>query len=123
MSDATSGLFKAIVQFTNGDGMPLTGPGWEVAAYDEDPLRDQCLGRAALDDRGRAHFLFSVSDIKSLDSPGERTPDLYFVLTYKGNEIYRSEVIDDVDFEAMNRVSGETASVTRIFGPYAVDTR
>ena len=120
MSGATSGLFCAIVQFIDGSGAPISGPGWRARVFDRDILMDDKLGDVRVDDEGKATFLLPVADIKSLDSPGERTPDLYFRLFHNGKEVFRSEVIEDVDFESLHHVSGDPVSLTREFGPYQV---
>ena len=116
----TSGLFCAIVSFTDQKGRPLSGQEWSVRVFDRDLLLDDSLGLARLDNKGMATFLLPVADIKSADSPGERNPDLYFRLLRDGEEVFRSEVIEDVDFESLHKVSGDPVKVTREFGPYAV---
>jgi hypothetical protein len=121
MNEKTSGLFRAIVRFTNAAGKPLTGPDWRVTLLDEDPLVDDELGADALDDDGRARILISVADVLSVDSPGERKPDLYFVLSHYGREVFRSKALEDVDFEQLDPVSGEPDQVTRDFGTFEVD--
>ncbi len=121
MSGRTSGLFSAIVSFEDARGRLLTGKRWRVVAFDQDPLLDHRLGRAEIDDQGEATLLIAVADIKSLDSPGERTPDLYFVLYDAGMQVFKTRVLPDVDFEELDPVSGEPAHITRRFGPFRVD--
>lgn len=121
MSEKTSGLFRVIVRFENHRGEPLGGRDWTVELRDEDPLADGVLGRATLDDDGAAGILFSVADVQSPDSPGERRPDLYFVLFHYGREVYRSRVEYDVDFEALDPVSGEPDRLTQDFGTIQVN--
>ncbi|NNE05679.1 MAG: hypothetical protein HKO64_04480 [Xanthomonadales bacterium] len=120
MNGKTSGLFRAIVQFLDPHGEPLRGEQWQARIFDQDILVDDRLGRAGLDEDGKASFLIPVSDIMSGDSPGERNPDLYFRLFLGDREVFRSEVIEDVDFESLHRVSGEPTKITRQFGPYVV---
>ena len=120
MSGETSGLFRAVVQFIDAEGRPLAGDSWLARVFDSDCLADDRLGQSQLDDQGRASFLIPVADIKSLDSPGERMPDLYFRLFMDGREVFRSQVIEDVDFESLDRVSGDPANLTQEFGPYVV---
>lgn len=117
----SSGLFKIIVTFEDPDGNPLTGPEYAVRVYDEDRFFDDKLGRAKLDSDGRAEFLVPVADIMSIDSPGEHTPDLYFILEKDGTEIFRSEVLENVDFETQNPVTGRTDSLTQAFGPFRIE--
>ena len=118
MSGKTSGLFCAIASFTNESGQALSGGGWTASVSDQDALLDDCLGTVKLDSEGVATFLLNVADIKSFDSPGERTPDLYFTLFREGEEVFRSEVFKDVDFESLHEVSGDPVNITRQFGPF-----
>ena len=121
MSGKTSGLYCAIVRFENHKGEALAGSNWKVAIRDEDPLADDELGSAVLDERGAAQILISASDVLSLDSPGERDPDLYFVLFHFGREVFRSQVMPDVDFESLDPVSGEPSRITQDFGTIQVN--
>jgi len=123
MNGKTSGLYCAIAKFTDERDIPLQGNGWTVSLSDQDAILDDHLGLVSLDGKGNATFLLSVADIKSIDSWGERNPDLYFTLFRDGKEIFRSDVVDDVDFEALDPVSGEPDQITQNFGPYRVDTR
>jgi len=121
MSNNSSGLFRVIVSFTQQDGTPLPTGQWTVKVKDQDPLLDATLAEARLEKDGGAGLLISVSDISSLDSPGERTPDLYFVLYRDGKKVLTTEVIENVDFESIDPVTGRaTGSTTQSFGPYKV---
>jgi hypothetical protein len=115
-----SGLFNIIATFEDSEGNPLTGPEYSVRLYDKDLFFDDKLGKGILDADGNVSFLVSVADIKSIDSPDERTPDLYFVLEKKGQEIFRSQVFENVDFEIKNRVTGRTDQLTKSFGPFRI---
>lgn len=118
----TSGIFKVIGKFTDVDGYPLTGDDYDVALLDEDKYFDDKLGTAGLSDDGEAEFLITAADILSIDSIGETTPDLYFVVRKAGKEIFRSEVFSGVDFEATDPVTGRSKNLTKIFGPFEVST-
>ncbi len=120
MSGKTSGLFCAIANFTDEDGKPLRGNGWTATVSDQDAMLDDCLGKVKVDGHGRATFLLSVADIMSLDSPGERNPDLYFTLFRDGEAVFRSKVSENVDFEYLHKVSGDPVKITQEFGPYKV---
>lgn len=120
MNEKTSGLFRAVASFVDGQDNPISGANWTARLRDRDCLLDGLLGEVALDASGKATFMFNVADIKSLDSPGERQPDLYFTLYHKGREMFRSEVLEDVDFELLDPVSGDPSQITRAFGPYQV---
>ena len=65
MNGKTSGLFRAIVQFLDPHGQPLTGSQWQARILDRDILLDDRLGRSSLDEHGKASFLIPVSDIMS----------------------------------------------------------
>ncbi len=114
-------MFKVIATFQDSDGSPLSGPDYLVRLIDEDRFFDDKLGSSGLDADGTAEFLIAVADILSFDSPGERTPDLYFVLSKDGREVFRSEVFSEVDFDARNPVTGRADSLTKSFGPFRVD--
>lgn len=113
-------LFKVIARFENAEGRPFTGSEYEVTLLDHDRLLDDILGSTSLGKDGTAEFLFSASDILSIDSVGERTPDIYFVITEHGNEVFRSEIFPDVDFDATDPVTGRQDNVTKEFGPFRV---
>lgn len=122
MNGKTSGLFRAIARFIDPQGQPISGPGWTARVRDRDCLLDDLLGEEPLDKDGAARFLINVADIKSLDSPDERAPDLYFTLYRDGHEVFRSELLEDVDFEALDAVSGEPNRITQEFGPFQVSS-
>ncbi|MGB5164365.1 MAG: hypothetical protein WBN09_06725 [Woeseiaceae bacterium] len=113
-------LFKVIARFENAEGKPFYGSEYQVTLLDKDSLFDDNLGSRSLNEDGTAEFVFSVADIFSVDSPGERTPDIYFVITENGNEVFRSEIFPEVDFDASNPVTGRQDNVTREFGPFRV---
>lgn len=113
-------LFKVIARFVNAEGRPFTGSEYRVQLLDRDRLLDGKLGSTTLDEDGRAEFLFSVADVHSVDSIDERTPDIYFVITENNNEVFRTEIFDDVDFDVTDPVTGRQDSVTREFGPFRV---
>ena len=113
-------LFKVIARFENAEGRPFFGSAYKVSLLDKDRLFDDRLGSTSLSDDGTAEFLFSVADIFSIDSIGERTPDIYFVITEDGNEVFRSEVFPEVNFDATDPVTGREDSLTKEFGPFRV---
>ena len=113
-------LFKVIARFVNADGQPFFGSEYKVTLLDEDRFFDDKLGSVSLSEDGTAEFVFSASEMFSIDSLGERTPDLYFLITEHGNEVFRSEVIPEVDFDSNDPVSGRQDNTTREFGPFQV---
>jgi hypothetical protein len=114
------GLYKVIAEFLDAEGSPLCGDSYSVALLDEDRFFDDKLGEARLNTDGVAEFLVSAADILSFDSAGERTPDLYFVVRKDGDEVYRSEVFSEVDFEVKDPVTGRAKGLTKKFGPFEV---
>ena len=113
-------LFKVIARFENAEGRPFFGSAYKVSLLDKDRLFDDKLGATSIREDGTAEFLFSAADILSIDSMGERKPDIYFVITESGNEVFRSEVFPEVDFDTTNPVTGREDSLTREFGPFRV---
>ena len=117
----SSGIFKVIGKFTDTSGYPLTGDEFEVALLDEDRYFDDKLGTSGLSPEGEAGFIINAVDILSIDSAGETTPDLYFVVRKNGKEIFRSQTFAEVDFEARDPVTGRAKGLTKSFGPFAVE--
>jgi hypothetical protein len=113
-------VFKLIASFRDADGNPLAGDDYTVRLLDQDRLFDDKLGTSPLDANGVAEFLIFVADIISIDSPGERTPDIYFVVTKGDREIFRSEVFPDVNFDEPHPVTGRPDALTKSFGPFRV---
>ena len=116
-----SGIYKVIATFENAQGEPLTGAAFSAGLRDKDMFFDDKLGVSTLNDEGAAHFVFSPTDIISIDSIGEETPDLYFILWREGEEIFRSEVFENVDFQAKDPVTGRQDDLTKSFGPFRVE--
>ena len=116
----SSGLFKVIASFQTASGQPLCGAQYSVALRDQDRYFDDRLGESALNNEGVAEFLISAADILSFDSIGEKTPDLYFIVNENGKEIFRSEVFQQVDFEAKDPVTGRAKGLTQSFGPFRI---
>jgi hypothetical protein len=117
----TSGIYKVTATFLNARGGPLTGDGIAAGLRDKDRLFDDKLGVCTLNSRGEAEFMFSEVDFLSIDSLAEKQPDLYFVVWKTGEEIFRSEVFENVDFEAADPVTGRKKNLTRSFGPFHVN--
>ncbi len=114
-------LFKVIATFQDTAGNPLTGDEYEVRLLDEDHLFDDKLGATSPDKNGGVEFLVAVADIISIDSPDERTPELYFVVRRDGTKIFQSDVMKEVDFDAVDPVTGRPKGLTKEFGPFRID--
>ena len=115
-------MFKVIATFTDENGAPLSGDDYTVVIMDDDKYFDDKLGAKPLGADGTVEFLIAVADILSFDSAGERTPDLYFVVKKGSKEVFRSEVFEEVDFDAKDPVTGRPKGLTKAFGPFAVPT-
>ena len=111
-------IFRVIASFQGSNGNPLTGADYAITLMDEDRFFDGKLDESALDAEGQANFMIVTADILSLDSMGERTPDLYFIVKQDGKEIFRTGVIPNVDFDVKDPVTGRTNAITRSFGPF-----
>lgn len=116
----SSGIFNAIATFQTDDGKPLTGAEYSVALRDEDRFLDDKLGASKLSPDGVAEFVIFVADIISIDSPGERTPDLYFIVYNHDQEIFRTDVFPEIDFEVNDDVTERAKGLTKSFGPLRV---
>ena len=111
-------IFRVIAGFQDSSGNPLTGSEYAITLMDEDRFFDGKLDESILDPEGHANFMIATADILSLDSMGERTPDLYFIVKKEGKEIFRTDVIPNVDFDVEDPVTGRTNAITRNFGPF-----
>ena len=111
-------LFKLIARFTK-DGRPLTGIGYRVQFVDKDLLRDDLLGESPLGPDGRAEAVCAGVSALSLDSPGERRPDVACVLYLNDAVVYRGETARDVDLDRRGGPAGE-ASLTIDLGTFDV---
>ena len=120
--DMPAEMFKVIATFTDENGAPLSGSDYTVVVMDDDKYFDDKLGAKPLSPDGTAEFLITVADILSFDSAGERTPDLYFVVRKGREEVFRSEVFDEVDFDTKDPVTGRAKGLTQAFGPFVVPT-
>lgn len=113
-------LFKVIATFLDMHAQPIHGDEFSARLMDRDRLFDDKLGASPLADDGSAEFIFCATDVMSVDSPGERHPDIYFVLLCDGAEIFRSDVIPNVAFDEPDDVTGRPEQLTRSFGPFPV---
>jgi hypothetical protein len=116
----TAEIFKVIASFKRPNGSALTGSKYTVTLMDEDRFFDDKLGDSPLDTNGEAPFLIYTADIVSIDSPDERTPDIYFVVKSDGREIHRTDVIRNVSFDGTDAVTGRPDATTQTFGPFEV---
>lgn len=85
-----------------GSDAPLHGAGYTVRLFDRDFLDDAYLGESVPDENGKVAFHFPASAIAktALD---DALPDFFFVV-YKNDEvIFRSQVMENVNLEALEQ--------------------
>jgi hypothetical protein len=81
---------------------PVSADGTFVKVFDKDVFEDDFLGQAHIDENGQADITFPASAFKSLDSPAEKNPDLYFTVHKYGKLLYKSKVITDLDLDKVH---------------------
>lgn len=90
-------LLHVHARFLRHSGDPVHGNHYHVRLYDQDITEDDFLSEEQPDKEGKVHFTINPAQYKSIDSPGEKKPDLYMVLYHDGKEIFRTPVIQDID--------------------------
>lgn len=94
---------EVMVRFiAKGNDAPLTGPGYKVKLFDKDLIGSDHLGESGLDANGVARISFSHSafgEWKNL----EKYPDFYFILEKEGRQIFKSELMDDLDISTIEQ--------------------
>lgn len=113
-------IIKVDARFVADDGAPVGGAGWKALLYDQDPGQDDLLAEAVPDAQGRVSFLADLADAASVDSPLERKPDLYVVLSREGREFFRSPVRPNVDFLKRHPVTREYCNQMVDLGEFRV---
>jgi len=87
---------------SKGSDAPLTGSEYEFRLYEKDLMEDDYLGKSGLDETGTATVSFKHGDYMDFLNP-ESNPDLYFAL-YKGDAlIFQSQVMRDLDLDALEK--------------------
>ena len=104
---------------SKGSDAPLTGNDYEFRLYEKDLMEDDYLGKSALDETGTATVSFKHGDYMDFLNP-ESNPDLYFAL-YKGDAlIFQSQVMRDLDLEALEKFKMGEGEVVDL-GTFLVD--
>lgn len=85
-----------------GAGSPLHGNGYLARLFDRDFLEDAYLGESVPDADGKVSFSIAASAIAktSLD---DAMPDFFFVVYNKGEIIFRSQVMENVNLQALEQ--------------------
>ena len=116
-------LIKITATFINSNkNQPLTGEVYSVKLFDEDPLLDDFLGKGTLDENGSTEIVFNLSKIDSIDSPGEKKPDLYLILYKDDDAIFKSNVYRNVDFFPGNAEKDPTEAIEKDLGVFKLAT-
>ena len=87
---------------SKGTDSPLTGPGYEFRLFEKDLMEDDYLGKSGLDENGVARVSFKHGDYKDFLNP-ETNPDLYFAIYKDESLIFESQVMRDLDLEAIEK--------------------
>ncbi len=110
MSDLSMKKEAIIRLIAKGSDAPLTGSQYRVRLFDKDFFDDDFLGESSLDETGTAHISFThaaFDDVANL----EAMPDFYFVVLKDGQQIFQSQVMQDVDIAAMEQFRMGTGEV------------
>lgn len=92
----------------NEDGTVVPA-GVRVDLMDEDPISDDFLGTSTVGEDGAVAVVFNLEDAKSLDTPFETEPDLYFRVQRGSLTLVRSKTRPNVQF--LNQLQGKDPSV------------
>ncbi|MCX2743814.1 hypothetical protein OO013_08055 [Mangrovivirga sp. M17] len=84
---------------------PLRGDEFRVEFYDEDLIKDDFLGETRLDNFGHASISIYNKKFRSLDSPAESKPDIFFRVFQNEKEIYKSPVFKNIQVKEVSNYS------------------
>ncbi|QCK15469.1 C2 domain-containing protein [Mangrovivirga cuniculi] len=84
---------------------PLSGDDYRVEFYDEDLIKDDFLGETGLDNFGHASISIYRKKFRSLDSPAEKDPDIFFKVYKSEKEIYKSPVFKNIKVKEVSNYS------------------
>ncbi|HEY5392394.1 MAG TPA: hypothetical protein VIJ57_09790, partial [Hanamia sp.] len=104
-----------------GDDEPLSGNDFTVRLYDKDIFNDDYLGESIPDEEGVARFLFSKGDF-SRPMNSEEKPDFYFVVYHKGEQIFKSVVMPNLDLSDVEEFIMKEGEVIDL-GTFLIDTK
>lgn len=85
-----------------GSDTALTGSSYRVKLFDKDFIGEDHLGESGLDANGIATIKFSHRSFGEWNNL-EKYPDFYFVLLKDGQQIFKSEIMENFDLENMER--------------------
>jgi hypothetical protein len=93
-----------------GSDTPLTGEAYKVRLFDKDIFDDDYIGESGLDANGVAHISFTHDAFDDLGDLESR-PDFYFVVVKDGLQIFQSQVMEEIDLEAVQQFKMGTGEV------------
>lgn len=101
-----------------GAHAPLGGD-YSVRLYDKDVFNDDYLGVSDVTD-GLASFTLQPDQFRQPFGADEK-PDFYFVVYHRGAEIFKSEVMEDVDLANFGEFVIKKGNVLDL-GSFLIDT-
>ena len=111
---------EVMIRFiAKGSDTPLTGAEYRVKLFDKDIIGTDHLGESSLDANGVARISFSHAAFGEWNNL-EKYPDFYFTLEKGGTEIFKSEVMVDVNIETIEQFRMGEGEVVDL-GTYLVE--
>jgi hypothetical protein len=104
-----------------GSDTPVTSDDIVVKFYDKDFFDDDFLGEASPDKDGRVSFIFNPEAFDRKDPIREKSLDFYFVVYKNGLVIFRSQVMEHVDVDAVETFKMGEGEVIDL-GSFLIDT-
>ena len=78
---------------------PIADKGYKIHFWDHDIVKDDYLGSTVPDEQGNAVLKLKRADFRSLDSPFEKKPDIYFTVEKDHSLIYKSPVLENINID------------------------
>lgn len=104
-----------------GSDLPLTGEAYKVKLFDKDTFKDDHLGESSLDGNGMAKISFTHQSFSEKGNT-DPMPDFYFVLYKNGAEVFHSQVMNNIDVDALEQFKMGEGEVIDL-GTYLVDVK
>lgn len=112
---------KITASFTDVEtGKPLTCKNYTVRIYDKDVFKDDFLGESKLDKNGKIELITSLDKARSFETPFESKPDIYFVVLFKDEIIFKSRVFKNVEFLKKDKLTGSNNDLAKCFGEFKI---
>ncbi|MCS6824739.1 MAG: hypothetical protein NZ529_10620 [Cytophagaceae bacterium] len=114
-------LHTSLTLINKGTGTAIFGDEYSVELYDKDMLQDDLLGKSSPDQHGNVLISFDLDKIKSIDSPAEKHPDLYFKVLKNNNVIFQSNVVTDLNINSEGDFNFTTGKQINL-GTYLIES-